>query len=158
MSKILIVDCDRCTYCGLCIMVCSFKHEGEFNPSKARLTVDRAIPEGMMVPNVCWQCDSPAPCESACAMNAIRRIEDTGALVIDYERCSDCGVCSISCPYDNIRISSDTGQKIKCDLCGGDPECVKYCAYAALTFVEATEENMKRKKGLKEEISNLLAV
>jgi Fe-S-cluster-containing hydrogenase component 2 len=28
---------------------------------------------------------------------------------------------------------------IKCDLCGGDPECVKVCLQDAITFVDVEE-------------------
>ena len=37
---------------------------------------------------------------------------------------------------------------MKCDLCGGDPQCVKYCEFGALEFVDADEvAYIKRKTG-----------
>jgi carbon-monoxide dehydrogenase iron sulfur subunit len=156
MGKILLVDCEKCTLCGLCVMMCSFKHENEFNPLKARITVSRAIPEGMMVPNVCWQCESPAPCEESCPVEAISRDEETGALVVDHQECTLCETCAEACPYENIRKNSDCEEMIKCDLCGGDPECVKYCAYEALTYVDETNENVEKLKRIKEEIRQLV--
>ena len=134
MANILFVDCERCTLCGLCVMICSFRHEGEFNPLKARITVNRVIPEGLMVPNVCWQCESPAPCEESCPVEAISRNETTGTLIIDHEECTLCEICIESCPYDNIRRDPDSGVMIKCDLCGGDPKCVKFCLTKALIY------------------------
>jgi Fe-S-cluster-containing hydrogenase component 2 len=29
---------------------------------------------------------------------------------------------------------------VKCDLCGGSPECVKFCFYDCLHFVELSEQ------------------
>lgn len=146
MAKKLFINCERCTLCGLCIMICSLKHEGEFNPLKARITVDRAVSEGLMVPNVCWQCEPPAPCEESCPVGAISRNKETGALIIAKEECTACEICIEACPYDNIRKNPDIEEIIKCDLCGGDPACVKYCAYGALTFLEAGEEIVPRRK------------
>ena len=38
---------------------------------------------------------------------------------------------------------------MKCDLCDGDPQCVKYCEFGALEFVEADEvAYIKRKAGV----------
>jgi len=157
MIKILLVDCEKCTFCGLCIMMCSFRHESEFNPLKARITVSRVIPEGLMVPNVCWQCESPAPCEESCPVEAIKRDDTTGALVIDHEECTLCEACVEACPYDNIRKNPDCEEIMKCDLCGGDPECVKYCAYDVLTYVDGTSENVEKLKRTRDEIGQLVA-
>ncbi|MDP2645144.1 MAG: 4Fe-4S dicluster domain-containing protein [Desulfobacterales bacterium] len=156
MAKTLVVDCDKCTLCGLCVMVCSVKHEGEFNPLKARITLDRVMPEGMMVPKVCWQCDSPAPCEESCPVEAISRSRANGAVVIDHEICTLCETCVEACPYDNVKLSPDCDKMLKCDLCGGDPECVKYCAYGTLSFVDADPETLESKNRVKEEIAALL--
>ena len=156
MPKVLLVDYEKCTLCGLCVMVCSFKHEGEFNPLKARLTVDRITGEGLMVPKVCWQCEFPAPCEESCPVEAIYRDEKTGALIVNQEDCTLCESCLEACPYDNIKKDPDSEKIIKCDLCDGDPECVKYCAYDALVFTEMSEEVSTRKKDLEERIVNLL--
>jgi len=155
MAKILFVDYEKCTLCGLCIMVCSFKHAGEFNPLKARITLNRNIAEGLMLPNVCWQCESPAPCEESCPVEAISRNEETGALIIDFDECTVCETCIDACPYDNIRKSPDSEEIIKCDLCGGDPECVKYCAYDALTFLEADQANLEKLEGIREKIHQI---
>lgn len=42
-----------------------------------------------------------------------------------------------ACKYDAIKL---TDQKaIICDLCSGDPECVKHCPTTALDYAEAPE-------------------
>lgn len=157
MAKILLVNCEKCTLCGLCVMVCSFKHENEFNPLKARISVTRAIPEGLMVPNVCWQCESPAACEQSCPVAAISRDMTTGALVVDHRECTLCETCVEACPYGNIKKNPGCEEMMKCDLCGGDPECVKYCAYEALAYVDGAVDNINMLNRIKEEIRQLVS-
>jgi hypothetical protein len=35
--------------------------------------------------------------------------------------------CQEACPAKYIRGNPDTGQPLICDLCGGEPSCVKAC-------------------------------
>ncbi|MBW1659925.1 MAG: 4Fe-4S binding protein, partial [Deltaproteobacteria bacterium] len=37
MSKILVIDPEKCTGCRLCEQVCSVKHERVVNPYRARI-------------------------------------------------------------------------------------------------------------------------
>jgi Fe-S-cluster-containing hydrogenase component 2 len=39
---------------------------------------------------------------------------------------------------------------IKCDLCDGDPKCVKYCSTGAIEYLDETEELEKRRKEMAE--------
>ncbi len=41
-------------------------------------------------------------------------------------------------PYNAISVLD--GEVVKCDLCGGDPKCVKYCSTGAIQYLEETEE------------------
>jgi Fe-S-cluster-containing hydrogenase component 2 len=45
-------------------------------------------------------------------------------------------MCLIACPFGIIRLNPKSHKIIKCDLCGGDPICVKSCPTQALKFVE----------------------
>lgn len=157
MGKVLLVEYEKCTGCGLCVMICPFTHFEEFNPAKARRKLIRIPREGIIIPDACYQCVSPAPCEEACPVDAIVRNEATGALAIDYNLCNNCESCISACPYDNIMQDPETGAILKCDFCGGDPECVKYCAYDVLRFVDADEHALARQETLKQETSALLA-
>ncbi|MBW1678796.1 MAG: hypothetical protein JRJ08_01425, partial [Deltaproteobacteria bacterium] len=38
-------------------------------------------------------------------------------------------------PFGALFIHDDVEQPIKCDLCGGDPECVKVCPKDAILFI-----------------------
>jgi len=75
MKKIEI-NPDRCMGCMTCCNVCSFTHEGEFNPGGARLKIT-------------W----------------------------------------------NLSPGEVEGQVLEsCDLCGGTPECVRWCPVGALKY------------------------
>ena len=40
-------------------------------------------------------------------------------------------------PFGAISFDGDACVVAKCDTCGGDPECVRFCAYGALEFRES---------------------
>jgi Fe-S-cluster-containing hydrogenase component 2 len=65
--------------------------------------------------------------------------ESTGARIIDSTKCTGCKLCIQACPqYPDSAIMYDPERNIcvKCDLCGGDPLCVKFCPEAALSFTK----------------------
>ena len=52
------------------------------------------------------------------------------SLSVHQTRCTGCMLCMEACPqYPNspIRYNEEKHVCIKCDLCGGDPLCVKFC-------------------------------
>jgi Fe-S-cluster-containing hydrogenase component 2 len=52
----------------------------------------------------------------------------------------------IACPIGGISMNMETGKIIKCNLCDGDPECVKYCAYGAIEYLSMKEGQSQKKK------------
>ena len=32
MTQMIVIDIGKCTGCGTCELMCSFRHHGEFNP------------------------------------------------------------------------------------------------------------------------------
>ena len=133
----IIRDYDRCSGCRLCEIACSIKHEGKIWPEASRIRVYELVP-GINIPHLCSQC-SDAPCIEACSKNALYRDEKTGAVMVKVEECIKCGFCIEACPGKVPRILEGKEGVILCDLCGGDPECVKVCntfGYNALKIVE----------------------
>ena len=61
--------------------------------------------------------------------------EDSGAVLIDRAKCTGCGLCAEACPVCAIVMDKQAGIARKCDLCGGDPACVRYCPTGALELV-----------------------
>ena len=135
MSKSIVVNPDRCTGCKICELVCSFKHHGEFNPSKSRIKVNIFPKEAFFYPNVCSQCVE-AWCAKICPASALKRNEKTGVIELQVTRCVGCKMCMQACPFGVMGFDSEKGVSDKCDLCGGEPECVKYCFYNALQYKE----------------------
>ncbi len=151
MQKMLIVDCEKCTGCRLCELVCSVKHEGVSNPSRARIHITKWDAEGIAMPMICDQCE-PAPCVTACPTNARSRDEQLGRVVIDYERCIGCKTCIVVCPFGAVSFDPVDKRIISCDLCDGDPICVKFCDTEALQYVDASEVNKRRQREAAEKL------
>jgi len=127
----LETEAEKCTGCRICGNFCSFHHEGAVWPGRSRITILADSDDGPFVPNVCRQCDD-APCAAACPEEAIALNERTGAWVVDVEVCIGCGVCVDACPYGAIVIDEQLRVSLKCDLCGGEPECAAMCSSGAI--------------------------
>jgi Fe-S-cluster-containing hydrogenase component 2 len=142
-AKYLLADMDKCTGCESCSLACSFVKFKEFNPAYGRIRILKFEESGVDAPVVCQQCEEPR-CVEACPRNAMEVKTDNGILVIDRELCDGCGACAVACTYGAISIHPKSGKKnktvLKCDLCGGDPECVKWCEIKAIEFVDASEK------------------
>ena len=143
MVKVLTIDYEKCTGCRLCELVCSVKHEGVSNPARSRIRIVKWEWEGIVVPTVCAQCEE-APCITVCTTTARFRDEELGRTIIDYERCIGCKTCIVVFPFVATAFDPITKKVITCDLCDGDPVCVKFCTTGALRYVDASEINKER--------------
>ncbi|NMA55317.1 MAG: 4Fe-4S dicluster domain-containing protein [Firmicutes bacterium] len=144
MSNILLISPDRCRGCGSCELACSFKHEGEFRPAAARISVLR-FKAGISVPLTCLQCDEPY-CMAVCKTGAIVKNEVSGVVEVDGDKCIGCRMCVMACPFGNINYSIATKQAVKCDYCGGEPECALWCPEQAIEYVPQDTATLGRKK------------
>jgi Fe-S-cluster-containing dehydrogenase component len=124
--KIFTVDHRLCVGCKQCELVCSLTKTGAFNPYRARIRVTRNPAKGNYLPIICYHCKEPR-CQKACPEDALKRDLNTGAVVLDESLCTGCRACVVACPFGAIQVDPD-GDILKCDLCGGDPTCVKYCS------------------------------
>jgi Fe-S-cluster-containing hydrogenase component 2 len=132
----LIFDPELCTGCRACELACSFINEGVFSPAKARIRVVKFDRDGIDVPVGCEHCED-APCMIACPVRAIYRDEDTYAVTLDPELCIGCKRCLIVCPFGAIGFDEERKIFFKCDLCRGDPECVKWCFTQAVRYSDS---------------------
>lgn len=124
----ILRDWTRCSGCRLCEIACTTKHEGRIWPEASRVRVFMTIP-GLEVPHLCAQC-SNYPCVNSCPFKALSVSEQTGAVIVDKEKCTACGICIKACPGTVPHLHPNGKQIVICDLCGGDPECVKFCTQA----------------------------
>jgi len=135
VDKRLTVVAERCSGCRVCELVCAVEHFGVNNPKKSAVRVMVAYPHPVIrMPVVCHQCRVPK-CRENCPTDAISH--ENGIVKIDGEKCIACHQCVISCPFGSIFTHQDVDTPFKCDLCGGDPECVKACPKGALLFLPA---------------------
>jgi len=89
-------------------------------------------------------------------MHAIKRDEETGAMLIDYDLCVGCRLCLMLCPFGGINFDAKNRKVLKCDLCGGEPVCVKFCEPEALQYVKATTMNLRKRRAAAEKFSELM--
>ncbi len=163
--KQVVVHPERCVGCMQCMPACATAHSRSGTLFTATLETPRPRPrihvgagrfnEGF--PNRCRHCD-PAPCQSACLTGAIYRMESSGTVMINPDRCINCASCAMACPYGVIRFHEEPfgpighAIAVKCDNCsarvakGMIPACVEVCKVGALTW-EAIDEAMRRKTG-----------
>jgi anaerobic carbon-monoxide dehydrogenase iron sulfur subunit len=155
MNSIIAVNPEKCVACGNCLASCSLVHEGAFSPARSRITPVQIRKLTMNFPTLCMQCRDPL-CMDVCPVTAISRNEETGALIVNVDQCVGCRMCTVVCPLGGISINYENGKAMKCDLCDGDPVCVKACGYGALNYIEAEKDALnKRLKGI-EKISKIL--
>lgn len=138
MSKEIWISRDfaACSGCRRCELACSMHHEGWMWPEASRVRVFMPFP-GLEVPHLCSQCQD-YPCIESCKFDALSVDEDTDAVIVDREACTSCGLCIKACPGTVPFLHPKDNKATICDLCDGDPECVKVCTeagYNALTIV-----------------------
>ena len=127
-----------CTGCRHCEIACSLYHEDVIWPGASRVRVYE-FPPSIEFPVLCYQC-ADVPCARECPTEALSIDPETKTIVVDNESClrisdgTDCRVCADACPGSTIRMHPAENVPMFCDLCGGDPECVKVCPNATVTL------------------------
>ncbi|MDE8721989.1 hypothetical protein PZH44_13925, partial [Alistipes putredinis] len=65
MGKQLLIKPEKCLGCRTCELVCSFGHNGAFNPRFANVSVMAYEEAAISVPMMCMQCEEPC-CMEVC--------------------------------------------------------------------------------------------
>ncbi|MEW6201857.1 MAG: 4Fe-4S dicluster domain-containing protein [bacterium] len=126
-----------CTGCRICQIACHQKHTGAEGISEARIQVVNRLLVGVLPIDQAMAevrvCDLCGKCVTECPVSALSVDGGIGMLKLDEDLCNLCGVCVEVCPQNVMLINN--GHLLFCDLCGGKPECVRWCHTGALEIV-----------------------
>jgi carbon-monoxide dehydrogenase iron sulfur subunit len=144
LRKSIFANPDECTGCGICELVCTGFHEKKYGVMKSRIR-NVKIGDTIRMPMTCRLCDKP-PCVAVCARDALRQDTNTGVIIVDEKRCTGCGWCIQSCQFGAILFHPTKRVPIICDLCDGNPACVKECPKEALetTTLDAFSSKIRK--------------
>ena len=124
---------EKCIACDLCSGVCSLNKLGRVQPAGACIRVTRE-PAEYLGGTRCSVCDMThdRECVDSCPAEALVWDEAAGVVRFVEELCTACEACVEACP--NVRLDAVGSRIMICDLCDGDPLCVKWCPEGALTW------------------------
>jgi Fe-S-cluster-containing hydrogenase component 2 len=88
-----------------------------------------------------------------CPVKAISRDEKLSRVMVNHNICIGCRSCVTICPFGAMNFSAIDRKNFKCDLCDGDPQCVRFCEVKAVDYVEADRVSVLKKKAAAEKIS-----
>lgn len=154
MARIFFIDPSKCTGCRTCELVCSIINEGIANPCLSRIRIIDDKYQGVRVPMICQQCQD-AVCISVCPTGALTRYEELGIVRCNEDRCIGCRMCVVTCPFGAMGFDALAKKVFKCELCDGDPECIKCCDEDAIKYVEPDVLMMDKKREAFESLSSL---
>jgi Fe-S-cluster-containing dehydrogenase component len=154
----ILGDPTRCVGCRRCEIACTNFNDGRVQPSLARVKINRNYnfgPQGIqagflatagifgngrIVQDTCKQCPHPVPCLDSCPVGAIETAPGTNARVVNTAKCTGCKTCQRACPWAMTTFDNVAKKASKCNLCNGNPECVKACPTGALQYVPWTDK------------------
>ena len=109
----MVIDLDRCTGCGACMIACAVENNIPPANPKAndrtgttwirvyRVDNDESYPDNqsVFVPVTCQQCEHHTPCVSVCPQKAVEVDPASGIVAQIPVRCLGCRYCMTACPY-----------------------------------------------------------
>ncbi len=166
---VIVTDMGACGGCRSCEAACTVFNNGECQPSLARIQVLKDVFKGDYLPNPCAQCEWPGclyACPTGALQvdigteGGVPELGDrlssllsgrlapettsgTNARVVNERECVGCQQCVEGCGkiFDVSRVRFNPKKQIvtKCHLCGGEPQCVRFCPVSGIFFASYEE-------------------
>ena len=116
------VDPKKCSGCHLCEMVCSLFHIGIIHTGKSAIRIQKDdLDTSLNTPLLCRQCKQMECLKGEEGKPAHERKK----FIWGHERAK-------RCPFDGLTPLDEDAYH--CDLCLGNPQCIKVCTPGALTL------------------------
>ncbi len=131
--RTIAVKEEKCDGCGRCVEACAEFHTGTCKAVHSRIKLAPDTENNSFALALCRQCGEPR-CVMNCPAKALSKEVDTGIVQWDENRCVDCQLCTLACAYAGITYNPVASKVMKCDMCGGEPACVKACPLGVLEF------------------------
>ena len=114
------IEREKCSGCHLCEMVCSLHHLGVINVERSAIRIHkRDLEDSLHTPVLCRQCK-----EMKC-LNGEEGSEQLARKGFLWDRAR-----AERCPFNALSVMGN--EAYHCDVCGGDPQCVKVCTPGAI--------------------------
>ncbi|MDR0464660.1 MAG: 4Fe-4S dicluster domain-containing protein [Treponema sp.] len=155
MAKQLMIKPEKCIGCRTCEVICSWNKAKNFNPRNSAVSIINYEEVVISVPMMCLQCEE-ACCVKVCPVGAMYK-DENGVVKTDAAKCIVCKMCVNACPLGNVTFSQGNRKIVKCDLCGGDPGCAKYCPAGCIVYT-GEEDGLGRKKAAAFSLRNVFGV
>lgn len=126
LTRLAVVDPERCVGCQCCMFACARKHE----PGLAKACIGVRSVGGMergFTVVVCRACEDP-PCARVCPVDALT-VRDGGGVALDPARCIGCGHCRHACVLGAVFWDDEIQKPMICTHCG---VCAKFCPHGVL--------------------------
>lgn len=136
----LVIKPEQCIGCRSCELACALHRSGAIDLEQSAVTVYESERAVYTVPVMCMNCDDPT-CAKVCPVEALKRNPETGAVEWNNARCIRCGSCIAACPLGNLHFDTLKQCLTKCNLCSGQPSCVKVCPVAAVEYFGGAGRN-----------------
>lgn len=151
--KRVLVRFERCLGCHSCELACTVAHSeaktlwgAVLGGERPPLYIKVEYSGQLRFPLQCRHC-TDAACIRACMSGALRRDEDSGAVLCDQNKCVGCWMCVMTCPFGAVS-ESEIHKAAKCDLCHGigTPFCAAACPTGALSYEEVDAYDREKKQ------------